>query len=74
MRLKEIINEGKPVKPLTPEQARVARLQATAKRAKQAVKVERARQKLIKARQAVANAAKTLPAITQQVSHRVTGR
>ena len=47
MRLSEI----KPVKPKTPEQQRVAALQATAKRAQGAVKAEPARQQAAKAQQ-----------------------
>ena len=47
MRLSEI----KPIKPKTPEQQRVAALQATAKRAQAAVKAERARQQAAKAQQ-----------------------
>jgi len=47
MRLSEI----KPVKPKTPEQQRVAALQASAKRAQAAVKAERARQQATKAQQ-----------------------
>ena len=47
MRLSEI----KPVKPKTPEEQRVAALQATAKRAHGAVKAERARQQATKAQQ-----------------------
>jgi len=45
------INEIQPIKPKTPEQQRVASLQATAKRAQQTVKAERERQKLQKAQQ-----------------------
>ena len=46
----------KPAKPLTPDQQRVASLQANAKRAGQAVKAERARQQQRTAQQAVVKA------------------
>lgn len=47
MRLSEI----QPIKPKTPEQQKVASLQVNAKRAQQAVKAERERQKMQKAQQ-----------------------
>jgi hypothetical protein len=47
MRLTEI----QPIKPKTPDQQKVASLQTTAKRAQQAVKAERERQKITKAQQ-----------------------
>ena len=50
MRLSEI-QPAKPIKPLTPDQQRVASLQTNAKRAQQAVKAERERQKISKAQQ-----------------------
>ena len=49
MRLFEI----QPVKPKTPEQQRVANLQSQVKLSQQAVKAERARQKLAKAHQSL---------------------
>lgn len=42
------------VKPKTPEQQRLASLQATATRAQQAAKTERERQKIAKAQQSLA--------------------
>jgi hypothetical protein len=45
------ISEIKPIKPKTPEQQRVSNLQSQVKRSQQAVKSERARQKLQKAQQ-----------------------
>lgn len=50
MRIKEL----QPVKSKTPEQQRLASLQATAKRAQQAAKTERERQKIEKAQQSLA--------------------
>ena len=50
MRLAEI-QPAKPIKPLTPDQQRVASLQSNADRAKTAVKAERERQKITKAQQ-----------------------
>ncbi len=44
------LNEASAIKPPTPEQARVKSLQAQADRAKQAVKAEKAKQMLAKAR------------------------
>ena len=46
-----LINEIELLTPKTPEQQRVAVLQATAKRAQAAVKAERARQQAAKAQQ-----------------------
>ena len=69
MRIDEI---EQPAKPKTPEQQRVAGLQANAKRAQQAVKTEKAKQQLLKAQQGVAKAAQPTPAITQQVLRKVT--
>ena len=46
----------KPAKPLTPDQQRVASMQAAAKRASQAVKAERARQQQRTAQQALVKA------------------
>jgi len=68
MRIDEI---EQPAKPKTPDQQRVAGLQANSNRAQQAVKAERARQQLLKAQQGVAKAAQPTPAITQQVSRKV---
>jgi len=51
-----LIHEIESTKPKTPEQQRVAALQATAKRAQGAVKAERARQQAVKARQSLAQA------------------
>jgi len=59
MRLHEI-QSIKPTKPLTPDQQRVASLQANAKRADQAVKAERARQQQRTARQALATVQRTI--------------
>ncbi len=50
MRLSEI-QPAKSIKPKTPEQQKVANLQITAKRAQQAVKAERERQRITKAQQ-----------------------
>ena len=50
MRLSEI-QSVKAIKPKTPAQQRVASLQANAKKAQQAVKAERERQKMQKAQQ-----------------------
>ena len=49
-----LIHEIESTKPKTPEQQRVATLQATAKKAQSAVKAERARQQAAKAQQSLA--------------------
>ena len=49
MKIKEVTT-----KPLTPEQARIKALQAQAKRARDAVKAERARQQIRKAQNQLA--------------------
>jgi hypothetical protein len=54
-----LISEVEPPKPNTPEQQRVANLQSTARRANQALKAERKRQK-------IARAQKTLTKLRQQ--------
>jgi len=46
-----LISELKPIKPLTPDQQRIATMKANADRAKTAVKTERERQKISKAQQ-----------------------
>ncbi len=48
-----VIREITAVKPLTPEQQRIKALQAQAKRAQQAVKAERARQKIAAGQQSL---------------------
>ena len=53
----------KPTKPLTPDQQRVASLQANAKRADQAVKAERARQQQRTAQQTLATVQKTIAGV-----------
>ena len=53
MRLNEI-QPIKPIKPKNPDQQRVANMQASAKRAQDAVKAERARQKVASGQQALA--------------------
>ena len=63
MRIEEI--EQQP-KPKTPEQQRVAGLQANAKRAQQAVKNERAKQQLLKAQQGVAKLRQPNLAVVQE--------
>ena len=55
MRLHEI-QPAKPIKPLTPDQQRIATMKANADRAKTAVKTERERQKISKAQQALVKA------------------
>lgn len=54
MRLHEF--QPKTIKPKTPDQQRIAVMKVTAKRADQAVKTERARQKMVKAQQSMAKA------------------
>ena len=46
----------KPIKPLTPDQARIKSLKDQAKRSQQAVKAERARQKIKAGQQALTKA------------------
>jgi hypothetical protein len=48
-----VIREITATKPATPEQQRIKALQAQAKRAQQAVKAERARQKIAKAQKSL---------------------
>jgi len=48
-------NTIKPQKPLTPDQARIKSMKDQAKRAQQAVKAEKARQKIRAGQQALAN-------------------
>ena len=62
MRLAEI-QPAKPIKPLTPDQQRVASLKASAKRADQAVKAERARQQQRTAQQALVKARQTIAVV-----------
>ncbi len=50
-----VIREITAAKPPTPEQQRIKALQAQAKRARDAVKAERARQKIKKAQQTLMN-------------------
>lgn len=50
MKIKEVTT-----KPLTPEQSRIKSLQAQAKRAREAVKAERARQKILQGQNQLAN-------------------
>ena len=54
MRIQEVIT--KPKSPLTPDQARIEGLKAQVKRSQDAVKAERARQKVRAGQQALANA------------------
>ena len=49
------INEAGIIKPLTPDQQRIQSMQAQVKRSQQAVKSERARQKLKKAKELIRN-------------------
>ena len=64
MRLHEIQPKTiKPNKPKTPDQQRVASLQANAKRAGQAVKAERARQQQRKAQQTLATVQKAIATV-----------
>jgi hypothetical protein len=51
MRIKEVMT--KPQAPLTPEQSRIQALKAQAKRSQNAVKIERQRQKMQSAQQAI---------------------
>lgn len=53
----------KPIKPLTPDQQRVASLKTLAKRAGQAVTAERARQQQRKAQQALVKAQQTIATV-----------
>ena len=62
MRLAEI-QPAKPIKPLTPDQQRVASLKTVAKRAGQAVKAERARQQQRTAQQTLATVQKTIAGV-----------
>ena len=62
MRLHEI-QSIKPTKPLTPDQQRIATMQAAAKRADQAVKAERARQQQRTAQQALVKAQQTIATV-----------
>lgn len=48
-----VIREITAIKPLTPEQARIRAMQAQVKRAQEAVRAERARQKIKKAQQSL---------------------
>ncbi len=54
MKIQEVATT--PKKPLTPEQSRIEALKAQAKRSQEAVKAERARQKMQSAQKALANA------------------
>lgn len=56
-----LVKEIQPIKPKTPDQQRVANMQATAKRATQAAQSEKARQKIAKGQQ-------TLAKVRQQTS------
>ena len=58
-----LISELKPIKPLTPDQQRVASLKTLAKRAGQAVKAERARQQQRTAQQALVKAQQPIAAV-----------
>ena len=62
MRLAEI-QPAKPIKPLTPDQQRIATMKANAKRADQAVKAERARQQQRTAQQTLATVQKTIAVV-----------
>ena len=53
----------KPIKPLTPDQQRIATMKASAKRADQAVKAERARQQQRKAQQTLATVQKAIATV-----------
>ena len=57
-----LISELKPIKPLTPDQQRIAAMKANAKRAGQAVRAERARQQQRTAQQTLATVQKTITA------------
>ena len=58
-----LIHEIESIKPKTPEQQRVATLQATAKKAQSAVKAERARQQAAKAQQSLMQASKVVTTV-----------
>ena len=61
MRLSEIQPKTiKPTKPLTPDQQRIATMKASAKRADQVVRAERARQQQRTAQQTLATVQKTI--------------
>jgi hypothetical protein len=57
MRIKEVMT--KPQAPLTPEQSRIQALKAQAKRSQNAVKIERQRQKMQSAQQAISKLSST---------------
>jgi hypothetical protein len=76
MRIQEVITKPKP--PLTPDQARIDGLKAQVKRSQDAVKAERARQKVKAGQQALASAgfaviSETMQLKTFQVQVRLVG-